>query len=103
MIFISGLYGENAGSGRAEWLEIFGQLADILWETGSSMRHQVKGTYYSTTADSRRLHGEIRDVYFDPARPPASSGMVTKGTGRAGKTSTIDMIAIPIPRSKPGS
>jgi enamine deaminase RidA (YjgF/YER057c/UK114 family) len=101
LIFISGLYSETIGSGRREWLEIFGQLGDILWETGSTMRHQVKGTYYSSTAESRRLHGEIRDVFFDPARPPASSGMVARGTGRAGKSSTIDMIAIPAPRTKP--
>jgi enamine deaminase RidA (YjgF/YER057c/UK114 family) len=101
LIFISGLYAETTGSGRREWLEIFGQLSDILWETGSSMRHQVKGTYYSSTSESRRLHGEIRDVFFDPARPPASSGMMARGTGRAGKTSTIDMIAIPVPRAKP--
>ena len=101
LIFVSGLYAETTGSGRREWLEIFGQLGDILWETGSSMRHQVKGTYYSSTSESRRLHGEIRDVFFDPARPPASSGMMARGTGRAGKSSTIDMIAIPAPRAKP--
>ncbi|MGH8018282.1 MAG: Rid family hydrolase [Opitutaceae bacterium] len=103
LIFISGLYGETAGSGNREWSEIFRQLGDILWETGSSMRHQVKGLYYSTTSNSRKLHGEIRDVYFDPARPPASSGMITRGTGRAGRASTIDMIAIPIPRRKPAA
>ena len=100
LIFISGLYGETTGTGRREWLEIFGQLSDILWETGSSFRHQVKGFYYSSTAQSRRLHGEIREVFFDPARPPASSGMITRGTGRPGRESTIDMIAIPIPRGK---
>ncbi|MGH7959769.1 MAG: hypothetical protein ACREH8_22530 [Opitutaceae bacterium] len=63
----------------------------------------MKGTYYSTTSDSRRLHAELRDVYFDPARPPASSGMLTKGVGRSGKASTIDMIAIPVPRQKPAA
>ena len=47
LIFISGLYAETTGSGRREWLEIFGgELVYILGETGSSMRHQVKGTYY---------------------------------------------------------
>lgn len=102
LIFISGLYGKSAGSVRQEWLDIFGELGDILWETGSSIRHQVKGTYYSTTAESRKLHGEIRTVYFDPARPPASSGMMTKGVGRPDRTTTIDMIAIPIPRPKAG-
>ncbi|MBI4626662.1 MAG: RidA family protein [Verrucomicrobia bacterium] len=97
LIFISGLYGQTAGSVRREWLDIFGELGDILWETGSSIRYQVKGTYYSTTQESRRLHGEIRRVYFDPARPPASSGMMTKGVGRPGRTTTIDMIAMPVP------
>ena len=62
----------------------------------------MKGTYYSTTGESRKLHGEIRAVYFDPARPPASSGMMTKGVGRPDRTTTIDMIAIPIPRPKAG-
>ncbi len=102
LIFIPGLYGKGAGSVRQEWLDIFGELGDILWETGSSIRHQVKGTYYSTTGESRKLHGEIRAVYFDPARPPASSGMMTKGVGRPDRTTTIDMIAIPIPRPKAG-
>lgn len=98
LIFISGLYGE--GGGRREWLDIYSQLGDILWETGSSMRHQVKGTYYGRTPEARRLHNEVRGVFFDPARPPGSSGMLTRGVGRAGRDSTIDMIAIPVPTGK---
>lgn len=101
LIYISGLYGRKAGSVREEWLDIFTELGDILWETGSSIRHQAKGTYYSTTSESRRLHSEIRGVYFDPARPPASSGMLAKGVGRPDRTTTIDMIAIPVPKVSP--
>ena len=102
LIFISGLYGRGGdGGARAEWLDIFTELGDILWATGSSMRHQVKGTYYATTAEARRLHGAIRRVYFDPARPPANSGMMTKGVGRPDRMTTIDMIAIPIPSTRP--
>lgn len=101
LIYISGLYGQTAGTGRREWMEIFSQLGDILWETGSSMRHQVKGTYYASNGAAGRLRTEVRDVFFDPARPPGSSAMTTRGTGRAGRSNTLDMIAIPIPRVRP--
>jgi len=97
-IYISGLYGESQGNGDAEIREIFGHLGELLDMTGSDFRHLAKATYYVSTNEASSKLGTIRPEYYDAQRPPAASKAPVAGTGRDGKTITLDMIAVP--RSK---
>jgi hypothetical protein len=100
LIFVSGLWGETATTPREEVQEIFARLGMILFETGSSFRHLAKSVGYYQNADGQKALGEIRGVFYDPARAPASSILQTAGVGRPGRTIVFDNIAIP---ATPGS
>jgi enamine deaminase RidA (YjgF/YER057c/UK114 family) len=92
-IYVSGLYGEKATTAEGQIEEVFATLGRLLEATGSDFRHLVKATYYvSDEAASRKLN-ELRPKYYDPRRPPAASKAMVAGTGQAGKTITLDMIA----------
>lgn len=93
VIFISGLYGRPEDP-IAQVDDMFAALQDVLQEAGSDVRHLVKATYYVTdTAADARINA-IRPTVFDTARPPAASKLSVRGTARAGKGSTFDMIAV---------
>jgi enamine deaminase RidA (YjgF/YER057c/UK114 family) len=94
-IYISGLYGTSQEDGAAETREIFRQMGSLLDQTGSGFRHLVKATYYVSTNDASTKLNEIRPEFYDPKRPPAASKAPVTGTGREGRTITIDMIAAP--------
>ena len=96
-IFISGLYGTSADP-VAQVDEMFAELERLLREAGSDIRHLVKATYYVSdkTADDRI--NTIRPTIYDPQRPPAASKLLVRGTARAGRASTFDMIAVTAPR-----
>lgn len=98
LVFIGGLTGASSQSGTAEVTEIFGGLEQILKQTGSDLRHLAKATYYVSTDDASLKLNELRPRYYDPQRPPAASKASVTGTGRPGKTLTVDMIAVPAPR-----
>lgn len=92
-IFVSGLYGESADP-VAQVGEMFAQLQRVLQEAGSDIRHLVKATYYvSDKAADDRINA-IRPTIYDSERPPAASKLSVRGTGRAGRASTFDMIAV---------
>ena len=66
----------------------------LLEAAGSNLTHLVKATYYvSDTAADDRINA-IRPTLYDPKRPPAASKIRVRGTGRPGKGSTMDMIAV---------
>ena len=94
-IYISGLYGDSQEKPEAEIREIFGHLGKVLDKTGSDFRHLVKATYYVSTNEASTKLGTIRPEFYNPQRPPAASKAPVTGTGRAGRTITIDMIATP--------
>jgi len=98
LIFIAGLHGTSSQSSAAEVTEIFGELDQILKQTGSDLRHLAKATYYVANDDASLKLNELRPRYYDPQRPPAASKAPVTGAGRPGKTLTIDMIAVPTPR-----
>ena len=98
LIFIAGLYGRPGDPVKLQLQDIFGQLGRVLFDAGSGFRYLAKATYHNTDAPGRTALGEIRDVFFDPARPPAASGVVVRGVGRAGCSATLDMIAVPLPK-----
>jgi enamine deaminase RidA (YjgF/YER057c/UK114 family) len=92
-VFVSGLHGGSADPG-AQVKEMFGELQRVLQEAGSDIRHLVKATYYvsDSTADDRI--NAIRPTLYDAQHPPAASKLFVRGTARAGKASTFDMIAV---------
>ena len=92
-VFIGGLYGASVDP-VAQVDEMFAELRRVLREAGSDLRHLVKATYYVSdkTADDRI--NAIRPTIYDPERPPAASKLLVRGTGRAGRASTFDMIAV---------
>lgn len=92
-VFISGLHGRSADP-AAQVGEMFAELQGILHAAGSDLRHLVKATYYvaDSTADERI--NAIRPTIYDAERPPAASKIAVRGTGRSGKGSTLDMIAV---------
>ena len=92
-IFISGLYGQSADP-VAQVDEMFAELQRVLQEAGSDMRHLVKATYYVSDSSADDRINAIRPTIFDVQRPPAASKLFVRGTGRAGKASTFDMIAV---------
>ena len=92
-IFVSGLYGTSADP-VAQVGEMFSELQRVLRDAGSDIRHLVKATYYvSDTAADERINA-IRPTIYDPEHPPAASKLSVRGTGRAGRASTFDMIAV---------
>ena len=97
-IYISGLYGDSLANGEAEIREIFANLGTLLNKTGSDFRHLAKATYYVSTNEASVKLGTIRPEFYDPQRPPAASKAPVAGTGREGRTITLDMIAVPRPK-----
>jgi enamine deaminase RidA (YjgF/YER057c/UK114 family) len=93
-IYISGLYARKPSRGELQAELLFGQLQEVLTRTGSDMRHLVKATYYVSDDDAARWVDRTRPKVFDPTRPPAASKVMVFGVGRAGRTMTVDMIAI---------
>lgn len=93
-IYISGLYGTSSSNGEAETREIFESLKGLLDKTGSDFQHLAKATYYVATEEASTKLNEIRPSYYNPQRPPAASKAVVNGTGRDGRTITVDMIAV---------
>jgi enamine deaminase RidA (YjgF/YER057c/UK114 family) len=92
-IFLSGLYGQPDDP-VAQVDDMFATLATVLQQAGSDVRHLVKATYYVSDAAADARINAIRPTIFDPSRPPAASKLSVRGTGRPGKGSTFDMIAV---------
>ena len=75
---------------------IFERIGSALYEAGSSYRNLVKATYYLSGAKARTELGDIRGVYYDPARAPAASALESLSLGSPGRTALIDLIAFPV-------
>ena len=93
-IYIAGLYANQPSRGQPQADLLFGQLNEVLQETGSDMRHLVKATYYVSDDDAARWVDRTRPKVYDPARPPAASKLMVHGVGHHQRTMTIDMIAV---------
>lgn len=94
-IYVSGLYGSKGATAAEEIKEIFAGLEQLLGKTGSDFRHLAKATYYVASEDASKKLNELRPTWYDPRRPPSASKAMVAGTGRAGRSITIDMIAVP--------
>jgi enamine deaminase RidA (YjgF/YER057c/UK114 family) len=93
-IYVSGLFARSAGRGEDQARDLFDQLKTILDQTGSDMLHLAKATYYVCDDDAGRGFDRVRPQFFDPQRPPAASKVMVYGVGQAGRTLTMDMIAV---------
>jgi enamine deaminase RidA (YjgF/YER057c/UK114 family) len=94
-IYVSGLYGSTPSDGAKQIHEILADLKASLADLGGDLLHMAKATYYVADDTASRQLNEIRPAYYDPKRPPAASKAPTRGTGRAGRSVTLDMIAVP--------
>jgi enamine deaminase RidA (YjgF/YER057c/UK114 family) len=92
-IFVSGLTGASADP-VAQVREVFGELRRLLAAAGSDMRHIAKATYYVSDKTADQEINTIRPTIYDPSRPPAASKISVQGTGRPGKGTVIDVIAV---------
>jgi enamine deaminase RidA (YjgF/YER057c/UK114 family) len=97
LIYVSSLDAAKEGEPAEQVSDVFTRLGGILKKTGSDYRHLAKATYYVTDAATVKKMGELRPRYYDPKRPPAASLAMVEGTGRAGRSVTLDMIALPAP------
>jgi enamine deaminase RidA (YjgF/YER057c/UK114 family) len=93
-IYIAGLYANKPSRGQPQADLLFGQLDEVLQQTGSDMRHLVKATYYVSDDDAARWVDRTRPKVFDPVRPPAASKLMVHGVGHSQRTMTVDMIAV---------
>lgn len=103
-IYLSGIHAAEAPDGKKETEDVLNQLKATLTKCGSDLNHLVKATYYVSTDESSKALNELRPRYYDPKRPPSASKAMVAGVGRAGRTLTLDMIAVPamkVPQSKP--
>lgn len=95
LIFLGAIDG-GPGDARVQIKAIFGRLGSALFEAGSSFRHLAKASYYLHDPAARMLLGSIRDVYYDPTRPPAASALQVAAPPRPGQAAAIDLIAVPV-------
>lgn len=93
-VFISGLCARLTGNPAAEARDVFAQLKQILAESGSDPVHLAKATYYISDDDASKALDAERSKLLDPDRPPAASKITVYGVGQAGRTMTMDMIAV---------
>ncbi|MBK9168146.1 MAG: RidA family protein [Bryobacterales bacterium] len=94
-IYTSGLYGTAGAPGETQIREIFASLKQLMEQAGSDLLHLAKATYYVTEDGVSQKLNDLRPEYYDPKRPPAASKAMVPGTGFAGRTITLDMIAVP--------
>ncbi|MCA9230299.1 MAG: RidA family protein [Planctomycetales bacterium] len=94
-VYVSGLRSREITNPEGQVRDIFAQLDGVLETTGSDMRQLAKATYYVADDEVSKALNDIRPEIYDPERPPAASKASIAGTGLAGRTITIDMIAVP--------
>lgn len=95
-IYISGLYGSTADpNGTDEIREVFREVERIAKSGGSDLHHLAKATYYVSTDEVSKNLNTVRPEFYHPDRPPAASKAKVGGTGRKGRSMTLDMIAVP--------
>jgi enamine deaminase RidA (YjgF/YER057c/UK114 family) len=94
-VLTSGLYGKSSDP-IEQVPEMFAELLQLVKEAGSDMAHLVKATYYVADKLADQEINAIRPTLYDPRRPPAASKLSVRGTGRTGKASTFDMIAVTV-------
>jgi len=95
LIFIGEIESDSAVSSSEQLSRVFERLGTILFKSGSSYRNLVKATYYMGDSKLRTGLGDIRGVYFDPARAPAASAIGVQAFERAGIAFGLDIVAVP--------
>lgn len=100
-IYTSALFAREApnpttqAGGEAQAKDVFGQLKEILKQTGSDTSHLAKAMYYVCDPFASRGFDVARPAVLDPERPPAASLIMVHGIAKSGRTLSMDMIAVP--------
>jgi enamine deaminase RidA (YjgF/YER057c/UK114 family) len=94
LVYTAGLHGRRERDAEPQIRDIFSELRGILQEAGSSFEHMAKATYYVAGEPTSDQLNRIRRELYPPQRLPAASKINVTGTGRPGKTITLDMIAV---------
>ena len=95
LIFFPGFLSRKDGSGQEQVDDIFAQLTAGLSLTGSDLQHLAKATYYVVDKEASDAMDAVRKTLYAPDRPPAASKVTIHGVGQAGRTVSMDMIAVP--------
>ncbi len=97
-IYVGGLFGaSSAANSEAEAREIFERLESVVNRAGGDLEHLAKGTYYVSHDQASNWFTKVRPDYYRPTAPPAASKAMVAGTGKTGRSLTLDMIAVPRP------
>ena len=94
-ILTSGLY-STSDDPIEQVREMFTELQRLMQEAGSDLAHLVKATYYVADRRADEEINSIRPKLYDPRRLPAASKLSVRGTGRKGRSTTFDMIAVTV-------
>jgi len=94
-IYVSGLFGTKDPDSADEVRDLFATLKRATEAAGSDLKHLAKATYYVSDDGVSKLLNDLRPEFYDRHVPPAASKAKVVGTGRAGRTITMDMIAVP--------
>lgn len=94
-VYVSGLAGTDTDNPDTEVHTAYQNLIQQLRPARSNLRHLAKATYYVANPDVSTQLNRIRPHYYDPARPPAASKAVVRGTGIADRGLVLDLIAAP--------
>ncbi|MGQ9504012.1 MAG: RidA family protein [Thermogutta sp.] len=95
LIFLPGMLSRKEGSGQEQVNDIFAQMTEGLTLTGSDLQHMAKATYYVVDKEASDAMDAVRKKLYNPDRPPAASKVTVHGVGLAGRTASLDVIAVP--------
>ena len=94
-IFTGSVVSGGANDAQVEVRGMFGELESLLREAGSDLKHMVKATYFVGKDEASKALTVVRGELSDSWRPPAASKAGVEDTGFEGRTTVVDMIAVP--------
>jgi enamine deaminase RidA (YjgF/YER057c/UK114 family) len=97
-IFTGSVVSTGADEVEADVRGMFRELESLLREAGSDLKHMVKATYFVRDDAASRALTRVRGELYDPRRPPAASKAGVEDIGFKGRSSAVDMIAVPVTR-----
>ncbi len=88
--------GNLVGEGdlQAQAVQVFENLKVALAAVGADFSHVVKVTYFLLDISQIALVREVRNRYFNPERPPASTAVEVRGLVRKELLLEIEAVAV---------
>lgn len=99
LIYISGQLGLDrnnrlAGDFRAQAEQTFINIEHALAAVGAGFEHVVKLNNYLLHIPHLPIFREVRDQFFDPAAPPASTTVAISALARPGALIEVEAVAM---------